>query len=78
VSEGTWQPAVGMRVVHNLCALDGLSGPGTIVGFVDQPGHPRRGQPIVEWDGSKRGAVHPVFLWPLDYALALAEKGPAG
>lgn len=67
-----WHPHAGEEVIATGMALDGLRAPGVVVGFVDYPGHPRHGQPIVRWASGLTGAVNPGLLWPADYARRIA------
>ena len=62
---------VGERVFLNCMALDGLSHPATVVGCLDDPEHPRHGQPIIVHDDKpgEQKIVHPMFLCKVaDYA----------
>ena len=67
-----WIPAVGDQVWSNFD-----SGPpmGRVVGYLNSPGSPRHGQPVIEAEedsqlgflGRKKGdrfICHPHFMWP--------------
>src|SRR5436190_23322881 len=66
-----WIPSVGDVVFSNFD-----SGPpmGKVVGYLNRPGEPRHGQPVIEVTEGDRGFLsrpkgarficHPMFLWP--------------